>query len=202
MSQLQHVEEDSLARGDPPTDMSQLQHSEEVALVSGDVPCRHVPATTCLGRLTGQWRYPFRRVPATFWGRRIGQWRQPPPPPPPPQTCPSYNFLRKTRWHWRPPCRPSSVPTKSDSEAYPADMPQQHADEDSLASEDPHPPSLHPSSTAHGRNWRGQLDSPWKLDCLCVQRTTVQDGGHFYSAVAYLTDKTKSIGTGAQVPRP
>ena len=70
MSQLQHVEEDSLASGDmlrkteedslasedpPPslqTDMYQLQHVEEDSLASGDPPSpppadRHVTATSC-----------------------------------------------------------------------------------------------------------------------------------------------------------
>ena len=57
------------------TDMSQLQHVEEDSLASADLHAdRHVPATTCRGRLTGQ-----RRPPCT-------------------QTCPSYNTLRKTHW--------------------------------------------------------------------------------------------------------
>ena len=38
MSQLQHVEEDSLTSGDTPADMSQLQHVEEDSLASGDTP--------------------------------------------------------------------------------------------------------------------------------------------------------------------
>ena len=38
MSQLQHVEKDSLASGDPPADMSQLQHVEEDSLAREDLP--------------------------------------------------------------------------------------------------------------------------------------------------------------------
>ena len=318
MSQLQHVEEDSLISGGPlhscpnymlrkthwsveapcrhvptttcwgrltgqwrpPADMSPLQHVEEDSLVSGgplqtcphynmlrkthwsvEAPCRHVPTTTCWGRLTGQWRspadmsplqhveedslvsggplqtcphynmlrkthwsveVPCRHVPTTTcWGRLTGQWRPPEDMSPlqhveedslvsggPLQTCPHYNMLRKTHWSVEAPCR--HVPTTTcwgrltGQWRPPADMsPLQHVEEDSLVSGGPlktcphynmlkkthwpvEAPCRHvPTTTCWGRptgqwkppwrpgslalssNWKGQINSPGRPYCPC-----------------------------------
>ena len=68
----------------------------------------------------------------------------------------------------------SLQPGVPESGARPTEMPQpQQAEEDQLASGDtPPPPPFRPSSTAVGRNLRGQLDSLCSLDCPFYQRTT------------------------------
>ena len=57
MSQLQHAEEDSQASGDtlhPSYNMLRKTHRPV------ETPC--IPATTCCGRLTGQWRHPASQL--------------------------------------------------------------------------------------------------------------------------------------------
>ena len=86
----------------PPANMSQLQPVEEDSLANGDEPpCKHVPATTCWGRLIGQWRWT------------------------PLQTCPSYNLLRKTTGQWRHPANMSQLqPVEEDH--WPVETPCRH----------------------------------------------------------------------------
>ena len=197
MYQIQPVEEDSLASGVP------LQTCTRYNLLRKthwpvESPCRHVPDTTCWGRLTGQWSPPadmYQIQPVEedslasgvplqtctrydCWGRLTGQWS-------PPADMYQIQLLRKTHWPVESPCR--HVPdttcwgrltgqeTAPPPPHPPVNMSQlQHAEEDSVARGDPHPhphPPCRSSSTTLDRKWREQLDSTVRA-CPCDQPVT------------------------------
>ena len=132
MSQLRHAEEDvgedSLANGDPPEDRRVPATTCSGRLTGQWWPCKHVPATTCSGRLTGQWWPPCRPCPSYNMLRKMLGKTHWPMETPWRQTCPSYNMLRKMlgKTHW-----PMETPLKTDVSQL------LHAQEDSLASGDP-----------------------------------------------------------------
>ena len=142
----------SLRSGEPDSgahlaDMSQLQHAEEDSLVSGDLQTcpsynmlrkthlsvetyRHVPATTCWGRLTGQWRpTDMSQLQHAEEDSLVSGDLQ---------TCPSYNMLRKTHLSLETYRHvPATCWGRLTCQWRPTDMSQlQHAEEDSLVTGD------------------------------------------------------------------
>ena len=140
MSQLQHVEEDLLAIEDPPANMSQLQHVEDDSLASGDLPTE-MSRLHVLEDSLASGMSQLQHAEEDSRARR---------PPADMSKLKSYSMLRKTNWPVE--TDPPPPPQKKKLPIHPL------------------PPPCRPSCTAHGRNCRGQLDSPNRPDCPCHQR--------------------------------